>query len=264
MHAHRPTPPLAFTLIELLVVIAIIAILAGMLLPALSKAKAKAQGIACLGNARQLQTAFQLYADDAQDHYVHNHGIDETRERRDSWVNNVQDWGTTDDNTNITLLTTAKLGAYVGNSAAVYRCPGDKSRAQNGPRIRSYSLNSLVGDPGGLTNRYNPGYIQFFKSSDVVTPSQIFTFIDEHPDSINDGFFLNRLEETTWGNLPASYHNGSGTLTFVDGHAESHRWVVATTLRPPEKGAVSGTKLLTDPPADWEWLKARTSVRLDR
>ena len=177
-----------FTLIELLVVIAIIAILAALLLPALSKSKAKAQGIGCLNNARQLTTAWFLYADEEQDRFVNNHGRDETRQKRQTWANNVEDWLNSDDNTNLTLLTEAKLASYLGKSAGVFKCPADKSVAASGPRIRSMSMNSLVGDPGELTNRYNPTYVQFFKSADLINPSQIFVFLDEHPDTINDGY----------------------------------------------------------------------------
>ena len=79
----------------------------------------------------------------------------------------------------------------------------------------------LVGDPGVLTNRFNPAYVQFFKSADVIDPSHIFVFLDEHPDTINDGFFMNRLEEPTWGNLPASYHNGATSFSFAVRQAAS-------------------------------------------
>ena len=252
-----------FTLIELLVVIAIIAILAALLLPALSKSKAKAQGIGCVNNARQLTTAWFLYTDDEQDRFVNNHGRDETRLKRQTWANNVEDWANSDDNTNLTLLTEAKLAGYLGKSAGVFKCPSDKSVAASGPRIRSMSMNSLVGDPGELTNRYNPAYVQFFKSADLINPSQIFVFLDEHPDTINDGFFMNRLDEPTWGNLPASYHNGATSFSFGDGHTETHRWVVSGpggTVRPPVKGGVGGT-FPASPTTDYDWLKERSSSR---
>jgi prepilin-type N-terminal cleavage/methylation domain-containing protein len=248
---HSP----AFTLIELLVVIAIIAILAALLLPALGEAKGKAQAITCLNNVKQLSLAWFLYADDNEDRLVNNHGKPETTLKRNTWANNVQDWSGSDDNFNPIYVTDSLLGPYAGRSAPVFQCPSDKTG-----RIRSMAMNAMVGDPGELTNQFNPAYVQFFKTSDMPNPSDIFVFLDEHPDTINDGFFVNRLDNYQWGNLPASYHHRGTSFSFADGHTETHHWVVGGTIRPPVQGGVGGT-IDASPPTDFQWVKDRTSVR---
>ncbi len=259
--AHPGNSGRGFTLIELLVVIAIVAILAALLLPTLSGSKARAEGLTCTSNLKQLSLAWQLYADDHEGVLVNNHGVPETLTRRQTWANNVQDWVDGDDNTNRIYLAESKLGPYANRATLIYKCPSDREPALNGQRIRTMAMNALVGNPGELTNRFNPDYVQFFKSVEIPNPAGIFVFLDEHCDTLNDGFFVNRLDELAWGNLPGSYHNGAGNLSFADGHVESHRWTVAQTIQPPHKNVVRGNKIQASPATDFDWLKARTSVR---
>jgi prepilin-type N-terminal cleavage/methylation domain-containing protein/prepilin-type processing-associated H-X9-DG protein len=249
----------AFTLIELLVTIAIIAILAALLLPALSKSKDKAQGVTCASNIKQLAIAWLLYADENAELFVNNHGVPETLARRQTWANNVQDWLASDDNTNLTFLSDSKLGPFANHATKIYKCPSDRQPAPNGERIRTMSMNAMVGNPGELTNRFNPLYLQFYKSADVPQPSNFFVFLDEQADTLNDGFFVNRLDDYMWGNVPGSYHNGSMNLSFVDGHVESHRWVVPQTIVPVRGARID--KIAAQPTTDFEWLKIRTSIK---
>jgi prepilin-type N-terminal cleavage/methylation domain-containing protein/prepilin-type processing-associated H-X9-DG protein len=251
-----------FTLIELLVVIAIIAILASLLLPALSRAKMSAQATACGNNLRQLSLGWQLYADDSDGLLVNNASTADTRTYRQSWVNNIQDWATSVENINPAYVLSGKLAPYVNNSLGVYKCPADQSVAQNGPRLRSISLNSLVGNPLINPNRFNPTWLQFLKVTDFPGPANFYVFVEEHPDTINDGYFMNRWDVIQWGNLPASWHNGAANLSWADGHLERHRWI-PDTVRPPIRGGVGSGGFVPSPATDYLWLRERTSIKLN-
>jgi prepilin-type processing-associated H-X9-DG protein/prepilin-type N-terminal cleavage/methylation domain-containing protein len=268
----------AFTLIELLVVIGVIAILAGLLLPVLSQAKSKGYSISCLNNEKQLILAWQLYADEHDDRAPANYGIAQVEQEIGNdtyrnWVNNVLDWSAVNsENTNITLLFEGGIGPYLSGVDNVYRCPNDfvlsdkQSQAGWRSRTRSYSMNAMVGDAGdfivGGSNTNNPYYRQFFTTSEIPRPSDIFVFIEEHPDTIRDGYFLNKPYPPEWIRLPASYHSGGANLTFADGHAEYHKWVVGSTRKPARPGAVPFPfKLDPVDRADFDWLKQRVSIK---
>jgi prepilin-type N-terminal cleavage/methylation domain-containing protein/prepilin-type processing-associated H-X9-DG protein len=249
-----------FTLIELLVVIAIIAILAAMLLPSLSRAKVMAQASNCANNAKQLQVAWIMYSDDSAGLLVNNSSTADTRNYRLSWVNNIQDWDTSEENTDRFYVLSGKLAGYVAKNVTVYKCPSDQSVAKNGPRLRSISLNAMMGDPLINPNRFNPDWTQFLKIVQVPRPSNFFTFIEEHPDTINDGYFMNTWNDIKWGNLPASYHNGAGNIAWADGHIERHRWL-PDTVRPAVQGGAAGG-FVPAPDTDYLWLRERTSIKL--
>jgi prepilin-type processing-associated H-X9-DG protein/prepilin-type N-terminal cleavage/methylation domain-containing protein len=266
----------AFTLIELLVTIGVIAILAGLLSTAIAKAQGKAQGISCLGSVRQLSLASLLYVSDNADRLPYNLGGNTTSRgiaprSGYNWVNNIMDWELNPDNTNTEFAGKGSFSGYVSHAAPVYRCPADRTlsgiqkQAGWSARVRSYSMNAMVGDAGINsrygTNIFNPGYKQFKRLGDIAHPSDIFVFLDEHPDSINDGYFLNELDKLEWIDLPASYHNGTANFTFADGHAGNHRWVDKAT-KPPAQPDAAALPLPVEAARreDLDWVVHRTSV----
>jgi len=261
-----------FTLIELLVVIAIIGILAAILLPALSRAKQQAQGILCLNNTKQLDLAWQMYANDFENRLPYNLGMAGSSFRTPlNWVNNVMTWALDSDNTNLATITEASLGPFVSKATAIYRCPSDHvvSAAQSAAgwdrRIRSYSMNAMVGNAGDFStngfNINNPDYVQFFKITQIPQPAEIFVFLDEHPDSINDGYFLERDYYPEWLHLPATYHNGATAFSFADGHSALQRWTLPATYRPPLPDAANlPIPVPSSGKNDLEWVLDHMSV----
>ncbi len=281
--ADFPRPHRAFTLIELLVVIAIIAILAGMLLPALGKAKTKAHGIVCMNNMKQLQLAWALYADDHNQNLVYN-ALDPTSP---GWVRGILDFnGSNPDNTNILYLTdpkSAKLAPYSASAYGIYKCPADRStvrvRGISKPRVRSLSMSQAMNSTDDWLNHsrtkgFYPAGAKFriFRKTgdmDVASPSKLFVFIDEHPDGINYGDFAvvwtdsQYLSKAKIIDMPASTHNGAGGLSFADGHAEVHKWLDPRTRPPVKYTQYSFSGVSGDSPGnvDMLWLAERTTVR---
>ena len=271
-----------FTLIELLVVIAIIAILAGMLLPALARAKTKAQGILCMSNNKQLVLGWHLYAGDFNERVPNNFTIPDTLDaittkKFNNWVNNVMTWGTTGTDgmsvTNIEWVKNGVLAPYTAAAVGIYQCPADNkvSPAQKAKgwsrRMRSNSMNAFFGrsdnnaaTANGRSWAEGGAWRQFLKTSDVPRPANTWLTLDEHPDSNNDAFFVNSSSATDqWSDYPSSLHNGACGFSFADGHAEIKKWQGARSKIPVKFAGVdiSGRPADAGIRADIKWYNER-------
>jgi len=257
------------------VVIAVIAILAALLLPTLSKAKAHALGTACLSNSRQLGLAWRLYTDDNAGRLVNNGVFNGWATYQSpqtglpietpNWVYGFIEWGAMIDVTNSQLLANGLLFPYV-KSLKLYKCPADRSLSaqQSGAgfteRIRSIAMNAFVKGSAIPGQYWVPGFAAYAKESDLIAPapSELWVLADENADTINDGWLITAMgKPNQWDDMPGSYHNGACVFSFADGHNALHKWRSPKTSPP----VAYGRTLVEDPGSvDIQWMLAHTSV----
>ena len=259
-----------FTVIELLVLVLLLSLLASSVLPALARSRRSDHVLQCLNNHRQLLIAWKMYAADNSDALIYNLSLSGSSL---NWANNVMDWSANGMNTNLSLLQKGPLAPYLGGQVTAYSCPADHyvSPPQQAlgwsRRTRSVSMNSFFGPyttnsaaPGPTANSFYPSYRQFLKLAQVPGPGRFFVTIDEHPDSINDGYFINDPRATSfWGDIPASNHQGACGLGFADGHSEMHAWLSSRT-KTPIRFFYSSPALDPLGRTDYNWLAARTAA----
>jgi prepilin-type processing-associated H-X9-DG protein len=266
-----------FTRLDLIATLLMILTLSFLFAPAFARGSVASTGTSCIDNQRRLSTAWQQYAADHSDRLVNNYTIADTYStisngQFDTWAHNVLDWSTSAANTNLTYLQNSKLFPYLQGNTLAFKCPSDNylSSAQNSAqftrRVRSYSMNAFMGKNSSTDNAVNtgqnsfvPSKRQFLKTASIPNPSDTIVFLDEHPDSINDGNFLEFVTQLQWADLPGSLHNGGCGVGFADGHGEIHTWTYAAT-KVPVRSSYSAPAITSSTSGDYLWLVNRMTV----
>src|SRR5688572_9723989 len=233
--SRNPRRDDGFTRVDLITTVLILSMLGLLVIPGFARASLTATGSSCVDNQRRLSLAWQQYAADHSDRLVNNFTIPDTlatisNGQNDTWALNVLDWTTNQRNTNQTYIRNSKLFPYLQSDTLAFKCPADNflSSAQRAAgwtrRARSYSMNALMGKNSPNDQAVNNGQSswvtgkrQFLKTASIVNPANTIVFLDEHPDSVNDGFFIQFPSQQQWTDLPASQHNGGCGFDFADG-----------------------------------------------
>ncbi len=261
----RPQCRPGFTLIELLVVIAIIAILASLLLPALTRAKAAGKRVQCVNNQRQLAVTWFLYASDHNDLLVANGHNDPPSTSKPEWVQGAF-WHVTE-NTNYALILDPRYALFANyiRTTKIYLCPTDRPTIElDGawfPRLRSYAMNNYLGWFGEWDERLSNRYRVFRKHTELVSPmpAGVFLFQDVDPNSICWPYFGVYMTQDAFFNFPNSSHTRGGVVSFTDGHVEPHRWKDPRTVKAYSPDYHQHNDLSVRN-VDIAWIRDRTTV----